>query len=91
MPSRSDREFIRLAIEKGLLSREDAKEALIRLGQAEGNKAMLSLDRLLVMEEMLTREQVKDIEAQQHRKVIFCVFHPEDFLSLISLWRSLFE
>lgn len=72
MPSRSDIQFAKLAVEKGYLKREDARAALKLLGSAEGNKAQMSLDRVLVMDEKLTREQVAEIQSLQKRTIVFC-------------------
>jgi hypothetical protein len=72
MPSRSDIQFAKLAVEKGYLKREDAREALKLLRSAEGNKAQMSLDRVLVMDEKLTKEQVAEIQDVQKRKIVFC-------------------
>ena len=72
MPTRGDREFVRIAMAKGMLSPENARAALSKLAAAEENKAMMSLDRVLIMEEMLTKEQVSEIQAEQHRQLVFC-------------------
>ena len=72
MPTKGDREFVRIAMAKGMLKPEDARAALVKLTLAEENKAMMSVDRVLVMEELLTREQVREIQAEQHRQLIFC-------------------
>jgi len=73
MPTESDRDFVKIAIQKGYLSAEQAKEILVLLGQSERNRARLSVDRLMVMEEILKQEQVAEIQKAQHRKIVFCV------------------
>lgn len=72
MPTKGDREFVRIAMAKGFLKPEDARAALIRLTQAEENKAMMSVDRVFLMEELLTAGQIREIQEEQHRKLVFC-------------------
>ena len=62
-----------LAVTKGFLDADKAREILFRLGQAEKNQARLSVDRLMIMEEILAREQVAEIQEAQKRKIIFCI------------------
>ncbi|MHC5037016.1 MAG: hypothetical protein ACYTHM_06860 [Planctomycetota bacterium] len=73
MPTDRDREFVKLAIHRGFVNNEMGRDILIRLSQAEKNKARMSVDRLMVMEEMLSEAQVTEIQEAQKRKLIFCV------------------
>ncbi len=73
MPTKSDQTFVKIAIEKGYLAPEDGRHVLVRLRQAEENGARLSVDRLMVMEEFLSAIQVQEIQAEQKRRVVFCV------------------
>jgi hypothetical protein len=72
MPSKADLEFVKLAIAKGFLRREDGRAALLLLRSAEGNKACLSVDRVLVMDEKMSREQADEIQTLQKRRIVFC-------------------
>ena len=72
MPSAHDREFVQIAMDKGYLTRDAARAMLQRLGLAEKNQARLSLEKLMVMEELLLADQVAEIQAEQHRKLVFC-------------------
>jgi hypothetical protein len=72
MPSRSDVEFFKIAVAKGFVSDEAGKRIITLLSQAETNSARLSIDKLMVMEEMLSPEQVAEIQTIQKRRIFYC-------------------
>ncbi|MHC4778462.1 MAG: hypothetical protein ACYTFG_07810 [Planctomycetota bacterium] len=73
MPSQRDREFIQIAIKKGFMELDKGREVLVRLGQAEKNQAQLSLDRLVIMEELLSSGQIREIQEAMGRRLIYCL------------------
>ncbi len=72
MPSKSDVEFFKIAVTKGFVDNAQGKRLITLLSQAENNAARLSIDKLMIMEEMLSPEQVKEIQDMQQRRIFYC-------------------
>lgn len=72
MPSKSDVEFFKIAVARGYVDDSQGKRLITLLSQAEGNTARLSIDKLMVMEEILSPGQVKEIQEIQQRRILFC-------------------
>jgi hypothetical protein len=72
MPSKSDVEFFKIAVAKGFVDNSQGKRLLTLLSQSENNIARLSIDKLMVMEEILSPDQVKEIQEIQKRRIFYC-------------------
>lgn len=72
MPSKSDVEFFKIAVAKGFVDNASGKRLITLLSQAEYNTARLSIEKLMVMEEILTADQVREIQDIQQRRIFYC-------------------
>jgi len=72
MPSRADVEFFKIAVAKGFVKDARGKRLITLLSQAEGNTARLSIEKLMIMEEMISPEQAQEIQEIQKRRIFFC-------------------
>lgn len=72
MPSKADVEFFKIAVAKGFVDDAKGKRLITLLSQAENNVARLSIDKLMVMEEILTADQVREIQDTQRRRIFYC-------------------
>ncbi len=72
MPSKSDKEFGRIALREQWIRPQNLEECLKIQQDLENSGTPTSLDRVLLAKALLNPDQVGKIQAEQKRRIIFC-------------------
>jgi hypothetical protein len=72
MPSKSDKEFGRIALKKGFLTREQLEECLSLQRDLEKTGTPTTLERVLLAKALLDPARVTAIQNIQKRRIVFC-------------------
>ncbi len=72
MPSRGDKQFGNLAVERGYITQGQYKECLAIQAELEADRIPATLDRLLLDKKYMEPARVAEIQRIQKRRVVFC-------------------
>ncbi len=72
MPSKSDREFGRIALREKWIAQKEIEECLRIQEDLETSGTPTSLDRILLAKSLLTPDQTRKIQEEQKRRIVFC-------------------